>query len=218
MKQHHILNIGYPKCGTTWCYDALEAQPWFNKTREKENNDLLKGISVADYSTSYLQDEITANFSPANMALDQYIIQQLSEIPTVSTSIILRNPYDVYFSLYNFLKDYTLDFNTFTKTIINQDWFHRTGHVIERWQKNFKKERFQIFFYQDLKQDNNQFLFDYCFRMKLPSPVVLDVIDTNVTTYVHNNTELDPDLIAVINTEIDKLQLLIKCDLSEWKK
>jgi hypothetical protein len=218
MKKHHILNIGYPKCGTTWCYAVIAQQPWFNMTREKENKDLLKGVSVNKYSNSYIHNDITANFAPGNVALDQYIIQQLSEIPTVSASIILRNPYDLYFSLYNYMKDYRLDYNAYVRNLVDQSWFHRPEHVIKRWQKCFTQERFQIFFYQDLKENSNQFLLDYCDRMGLPEPTILHVDKINVTKYIHNNTNLDADLVTVINNEIDKLQLLVSRDLSDWKK
>jgi hypothetical protein len=54
--------------------------------------------------------------------------------------------------------------------------------------------------------------------MELPEPTILRVDKINVTKYIHNNIDLDADLVTVINNEIDKLQLLVSCDLSYWKK
>ena len=71
MKSKHILNIGYPKCGTSWCWHVLQQQPWFSAPREKENQDLMKGISVNNYFDSFRDYDITANFTPSNFAVDR---------------------------------------------------------------------------------------------------------------------------------------------------
>ena len=42
MRINHILNIGYPKCGTTWCWTLLTQQTWFTNPGDKENNDLIE--------------------------------------------------------------------------------------------------------------------------------------------------------------------------------
>jgi len=160
MKYQHILNIGYPKCGTSWCWNVLDQQPWFSNPREKENPALQKGITVNDYFQDYRDCNITANFAPGNFAVDRYIIQQLSEHPTVGTSIIIRNPYEIYWSLYNFMPHSFNSYNAYVDNLLAQGWFNQTGLIITRW-RHFFESRFQIFYYEDIKQDSNKFFDDY---------------------------------------------------------
>jgi hypothetical protein len=221
MKTTHIMNIGYPKCGTTWCWGRLTHQNWFDVTREKENPDLLTGMPVENYINEY-NSNITANFHPANFALDRYIIKQLSELPTVRISIILRNSFDLYWSLFNFLSNPSYsdhsDYSNSVNNLIEQSWFHRPSHVIKRWQKYFEPERFQIFYYDEIQKDNTEFFNNYCKQMQLPTPVVLENKIVNKTRYIQKKTMLDPKLINIINQEIDNLQELVDRDLSNWKK
>ena len=215
----HILNIGYPKCGTTWCWKLLRQQTWFNVIKEKENYDLLTGTTVADYEKSYVNSEITANFCPVNIALDRYIIKQLSELPTTKVSIILRNPFDLYWSLRNFHHDpYNLTYNDSVSNIINQSWFHRPAHTINRWQQFFGKERFQIFFYDEIQKNCSIFFKNYCKKMQLPDPVILDSSPVNVTQYTHKIAEINPELVKIINQEIDNLQICVDYDVLKWKQ
>jgi hypothetical protein len=212
----HILNIGYPKCGTTWCWEVLTQQTWFTATREKENNDLITGITVEDYIKSYINNEITANFAVSNFALDRYVIKQLSKIPTIQVSIILRNPFDLYWSLYNFLpNDET--YSDFVDNLVAQSWFRNPLHIIKRWQQFFEKDRFHIFFYDDIQKNNFDFFSNYCKQMQLPAPVILDTHLVNVTRYTRKFTELSPTVITLINQEIDNLQSCVDYNVLQWK-
>jgi hypothetical protein len=152
MKKQHILNIGYPKCGTTWCWDLLASQAWFSQPREKENYDLVYGIkTVKEYVYDYEKFDITGNFCTAMFAADRYIIQQLSEIPTISISLILRNPFDLYWSMYNFTKEYKHStFDQSIKNLIDQGWFNQFSIILQRWLDAFSTERVRLFFYEDL--------------------------------------------------------------------
>lgn len=217
MKSKHILNVGYPKCGTSWCWQVLNQQSWFSAPREKENLDLMKGITVDDYFQSYQDYNITANFTPGNIALDRFIIKQLSEQSTVGVSIMLRNPFEIYWSLYNFLPHTFDSYNGYVDNLITQGWFNQTNLIIKRW-KQFFESRFQIFYYEDIKLDSVKFFNDYCQRMKLPEPVLLDTDSVNVTKYGRRPTEeLNATLVQVINQDIDNLQTVVGQDLTRWK-
>jgi len=219
MRINHILNIGYPKCGTTWCWGLLTQQTWFTNPGDKENNELIERVAVADYTKIYIDSNITANFSPANFALDRYIIKQLSELPTTTASIILRNPFDLYWSLYNFMPNpLNTPYNTFVNNLINQSWFHRPAHIINRWQQFFEKDRFCIFFYDDLQKNSSDFFNNYCKQMRLPTPTILDTSLVNVTEYKNTSKELHPDLVTLINQEIDNLQVYVDYDVLKWKR
>ena len=219
MKNNHILNIGYPKCGTTWCWKLLNQQQWFAKPREKENSELLVGITVAEYIKSYQSYNITANFHPFNFALDQYIIKQLSELPTVNVSIILRNPFELQWSFYNFSSNTTDEsYNSRVINLINQSWFTRTSHIIKRWQKYFDTSRFHIFFYDEIKENNEVFFNKYCRAMNLPEPIIQDSQPINKTQYIYTQDSLDPGVVSIINQEIEKLQACVEYDVLKWKQ
>lgn len=219
MRINHILNIGYPKCGTTWCWTLLTQQTWFTNPGDKENNDLIERVTVADYTKIYIDSNITANFSTANFTLDRYIIKQLSELPTTTASIILRNPFDLYRSLYNFMPNpLNTPYNTFVNNLIKQSWFHRPAHIINRWQQFFEKDRFCIFFYDDLQKNSSDFFNNYCKQMRLPTPTILDTSLVNVTEYKNTSKELHPDLVTLINQEIDNLQVYVDYDVLKWKR
>ena len=179
----------------------------------------MTGVVASDYIKPYTNHDITANFAPNNFALDRFVIKQLSELPTVQLSIILRNPYDLYWSLYHFLPNPDqITYNNFVNNLNNQSWFTRPAHVIKRWQQVFGKDRFCIFFYDDLQKNSSDFFNNYCKQMSLPDPVILDIEPKNVTRYRHTDMELDSNLIVLINQEIDNLQACVDYDVIKWKK
>jgi hypothetical protein len=217
MKSKHILNIGYPKCGTSWCWHVLSRQPWFSAPREKENLDLMKGVGVNQYFEDFKDYDITANFAPSNFALDRFIIKQLSEYDTVLASVMLRNPFEMYWSLYNFAQHTFGSYNDYVNNLIMQGWFNQTASIINRWNCYFGT-RLQIFMYEDIKQHPGKFFIDYCQRMQLPEPVTLDTSLINVTKYGRRpNEELDAKIVQVINQDIEKLQDVVQQDLTRWK-
>jgi len=217
MKSKHILNIGYPKCGTSWCWHVLAQQPWFSAPREKENLDLIKGVCVDKYFDPFKDYNITANFTPNNFALDRFVIKQLSEHTTVGASIMLRSPFEIYWSLYNFAPHTFNSYNDYVDNLITQGWFNQTDQIINRWSYYFKS-RLQIFMYEDIKQDPNNFFVNYCQRMQLPKPVVLDDSLINVTKYGRRpSEELSAKIVKIINQNIDNLQTVVDQDLSRWK-
>jgi hypothetical protein len=219
MKYNHILNIGYPKCGTTWCWKLLTQQSWFSQPREKENKDLIIGSTIKEYITSYQNYDITANFQTNNFALDRYVIKQLSELPTVNVSIILRNPFEIQSSLYNFLPDNrTMDYNTNFINLIDQSWFTKTSHIIKRWQQYFDANRFHIFFYDEIKENGDNFFIKYCHQMGLPLPTIQDSQPVNETRYVYTQNSADKNVVSIINQEIEKLQDCVEYNVLKWKQ
>jgi hypothetical protein len=163
MKTVHLLNIGYPKCGTSWLWDTLVYNSIFSDSGIKENTNLLIGQSINEYQQEYIKFNCSANFSTNLIRAEQYIIKQLSEIPNVKVSIILRNPSELMWSYYNFQNVTHTTFNNFCHEIYNQGWFLNYSLIIDRWQ-TFFKDRFFIFYYEELK-DNTNFLTNYCKTM-----------------------------------------------------
>ena len=224
MKKIHVMNIGYPRSATTWCWQCLLRQEWFNAPREKENNDLAIGTPISDYKNVYADYDITANFFAGMVHIDQYLIKQLSEIPSVQISIILRNNFDQFYSLYNFsLLDPTTDasaytYNQWTKNLIEQGWYHPVAHLIKRWQKYFSPDRFHVFYYDQIQKDGAKFFKDYCQQMQLPTPTNVENQIVNGARYIADGPTLDQNLVKIINQEIENLEILLGQDLSRWKK
>jgi hypothetical protein len=207
MKQSHVINIGYPKCGTTWLWKMLEKNRSIAYHPIKENNCLITGTPVDEYCDQYSHD-VTANFSVMLAFADQYIIEQLSNIPQVKASIILRNHIDLLWSLYTFhqvekFKD--LDFQTYCYQIYDTKMLTRTSLVIQRWKQYFG-DRFNIFWYDDLKKNNLEFYLDYCDKMQLdPGHAELSE-QIKVTNYTKPMPSLDQDLIDLLKSEDKKLE------------
>lgn len=220
MKLTHIINVGYPKAGTTWLWKMLTDQSWFSAPREKENRDLILGVNTVDrYIDDYIKYDITANFDPGLFGIDRFIINQLGQIKTANISIILRNPFELYWSEYNFLNmSSRYSYNDYTRILYQQTWFNRVDLILTRWQDIFSSNRFNIFFYDDLKLNPENFFLDYCKQMNLPAPQIVNAKRVNVTAYTSNIRSLDDDIVSLINLDIDRLQEKIKRDLTHWKQ
>lgn len=228
MKNKHILNVGYPKSGTSWCWSMLEQQSWFSippyipehaLIGSKENYALLLGEAVDDYIKRYNNWDITGNFCPAMMSIDRMVIAQLAEVESIAASIILRNPYEVHWSLYNFLPgEQKLTFDAATAQLIAQGYFDRMHLIVQRWQQIFTKERFKVFYYDDLCADSKKFFANFCLELDLPVPKILDIAPDNVTKYTQLDCKLSNQTIATINKNIDDLEKVVERDLSSWKK
>ena len=205
MNLTHILNIGYPKCGTTWLWDTLVSNKSIANHSEKENYALIEGTSVVNYCKQYTAD-VTGNFCPSNIALDRYVIEQLAHLPQMKASIILREPTQLLWSLYTFLKINDIEFVEWCYRMCDTKWFIDPARIVGRWQHSFG-DRFKIFWYDDLTQNNQQFYINYCRTMGLdPGPAqMLDKI--NVTYYKDKMPELDQDLANLLQLKFKELMV-----------
>jgi hypothetical protein len=218
MQSKHILNIGYPKCATTWLWDQLAAQSWFSPDQEKENYDLIRGVSVNQYTQNYSTSKITGNFCPANHALDRYIINQLSDNKNIVASIIFRNPFDLYWSLYNFLNnDSNITYSNYVRRLVDQQWFNQFYKIIDRWQTYFSHDQFFIFSYDNIVVDQEKFLIYFCNLLELPNIEIFNKNKSNITDYRYSNNLLDDDLIVKINNDIELLGPRVPFSTTHWK-
>jgi hypothetical protein len=219
MKHKHILNIGYPKSATSWLWMQLTDQSWFSCPREKENYDLIQGVPVSEYEKDYLNFNITANFSTINYCLDRYIINQLSQNKNIVVTIILRNPFDYYWSFYNFTKNKSNNnnYSDTLKNLFDQGWFAGFSKIIDRWKQYFGNDRFFIFLYDEICNDPKKFVLNYCDQLKLPEVNKISERKINVTEYTSDNRYLNDLIVEKTNQEIDNIQSRISFDIQHWK-
>ena len=205
MKHQHILNIGYPKCGTTWLWDTLVSNNSIADHIEKENYSLITGTSVAEYCNQYTADT-TANFCTGNIVLDRYVIDQLAQLPQMRASIIIRDPIQLLWSVYSYHKISHTDFVSWCYVMCDSKWFINPAQIIGRWQNSFG-DRFKIFWYDDLKQDNQQFYLDYCQTMNIDPKHARMLSKTNVTRYTNDMPEVDQDIVDLLKSKFTELMV-----------
>ena len=221
MKKLHLLNIGYPKTGTTWIWDQLAKIPEISFPMEKENSRFWQGQQLEDYIACYNKWYITGNFFTYNFSLERYRIKQLSLINTTQVSFILRQPLDLAWSLYFFLNidRSQITFDDHCTEILNQSWFFSADKIITRWQQKFG-DRLHIFYYEDFVKDNHKFFSDYCDEMLGLScnTIELDNSIINSTNYLgKNKPQIGPELTKRFNIHIEELQKVVDKDLSHWR-
>ena len=215
MRQKHILNIGYPKSGTTWVWENLLYLDGFRAPHDKENLALKHGQSIQEYIDSYVDYDITANFDVSMFYADRYIIQQLSTFPQIDVSIIFRNPFEIFWSHYNYLK-IDMPFNEFAGLLVSEGWFTDMSKIVQRWRQYFGEKRVNLFFYEDLVADRLEFFRVYCRTMGLPEPRTLTYMGVNVTKYYQQAQMLDQWIVDQTNQHIIGLQELSGRNLGHW--
>lgn len=221
MKKIHLLNIGYPKAGTTWIWDKLLKIPDMSFPMEKENPRFWKGQTIEDYVLCYNKWDMTANFFPYNFCLERYRIKQLASIDTAQVSFILRHPLDLAWSLYFFLNiDQTqLTFEEHCVELLEQSWFFSADKIITRWKQQFDS-RLHVFYYDDFVKDNHEFFSDFCEKTL---GLKYDKIDSdnsiiNSTNYLgKSKPRIGTALTNRFNVQIEKIQTVVDKDLSHWR-
>jgi len=178
MKKLHLLNIGFPKTGTTWLFRQIEKQSWFDQEDiPKEVNIIEKDQSFNQYVSKYSQYNYSANFNPNLFKLGRNHIGLVNTIKSSLVSIILRNPYEQLVSYYYFSKlgatggnqrpyENNKDLVQWTEDFLQTDALSNYCKIIDRWISSFPNT--QIFLYDDLQENPVKFFERYRTRMDLP--------------------------------------------------
>lgn len=209
----HIINIGYPRCGTTWLWYHLNTQLDLSYLK-KEDSILQNTADIEKYRQYYQQFDLSFNFHPHMYLIDQWLIQQLDSVAT-HASIILRNPYQQlrsYYDLIGFLGDSGEFVDFAINTCIMQ-----YSDIVCRWRKNLTKS-LRIFLFDDIEHNPEIFLQDYLNFCELDL-----VIDKDPKYNVKiNSSDRKTNLVfsnsacQLINAQIKKLQDTIDRDLTTW--
>ena len=89
MIDRHIVNIGYPRSGTSWLWNCSGFAP----RHDKENTLLMDNLNFDQYVKYYSQYRISANFQPNLWHVDTEIIKFVQQHASHIT-LIVRNPFD----------------------------------------------------------------------------------------------------------------------------
>jgi hypothetical protein len=222
VKQKHILNVGFPKCGTSWLWQQLVDHPKVTKVEPKENTLFLDTLDIELYKKYYSEFDITANFQILQWAIDQDLIQKLGTC-TTHASIIFRDPYDFVERWRDWLYLYpSAGVNKMSDSEFI-DWCIQTNTVdykkiVLRWQNNLVNAKFKILLYRDLKNNMDEFLSDY---FKFCELEYVDLPNRHKHVNVHPNATkntlvFNANQINLINQKIYEFEEILKQDLSSW--
>ena len=196
MKKLHLLNIGFPKTGTTWLFRQIEKQSWFDqKNITKEINLIEKDQSFNQYISKYNNYNYTANFNPNLYMLGSSHVKLLHKIRSSSVSITLRNPFEQLVSYYYFSKlsghgspipyENKKDLFQWTDDFLETKSLSNYSKIIDRWMQYFSN--LKIFLYDDLRDNPIAFFEKYSNEMNLP-----ECRDIDPTPIFTGNYTIDP--------------------------
>lgn len=219
MQNKHILNIGYPRSGTTWLWENLCEQSWFDG-REiiKENQQLIKNsCNIDDYCDTYSKFNISGNFYPAMIFFDRYLISSLSKVPNTHVSIILRDPISWMISQLQFTDTQFDNFDKRVASVLDQKIMLHPTILIKRWRNYFRD--INVFFYDDLKQNPGEFFKDYCQKMGLPAVEKCnkEIRNSSRPNTSCNSFDLSIETKQKLNQSISELEVLTNKSLNHWK-
>lgn len=217
MKEKHILNIGLPKCGTTWLWTQLSKHPNVCLDGlEKESPYFLENNNIHEYKKLYSDYAISANFHVANWQVDQHLIKSLDSCST-HISLLVSDPYLFIDRYYNWLKT-TMSCEEFINLCINSKNICYE-EIANRWIRNLSNSKFKILIYDDLVNDPDKFLAEYFNFCNLPAVVIPNannIVNKNLQKKI--SVEFSKNQINIINAEINKFEILTNREFQHWKR
>lgn len=214
MIDRHIVNIGYPRSGTSWLWNCSGFAP----RHDKENTLLMDDLNFDQYVKYYSQYRISANFQPNLWHVDTEIIKFVQQHASHIT-LIVRNPFDFVERYIDFINPDQVPTETLMNYVIYSGSI-KYRDVATRWGSSAKK--FQIFYFDDLEKNPFRFLTEYMAFCQIPV-VKNPNIDYNLKFNANPKKEkikinFTKDQIDFINHEIDLFQSVVDRNLTQWKK
>jgi hypothetical protein len=218
MNQKHIVNIGLPRCGTTWLWHQLCSHPALNYTiYQKENPIFFDQQEFTNYKNSYNDHNVSANFQANLWMLDQALIKFLHQYVT-HISVVLRNPYQFIerffdFISHNFSQEDFVEWAVSTQ-IVNYQKF------LSRWMDTAPSYvACKIFYFDDIEKDPTLFVSNYLEFCGLEVIINNDpkiLINQNVKSQ-KIKINFSKRHISTINDWIDAFSDYADQDLAHWK-
>ena len=213
MIEKHIVNIGFPRTGTTWLWYSAG----FDPDHDKENNILTTDLNFDQYVRYYSQYQISANFNPSLWCVDREIIKFIQQHATHITFIV-RNPFNFIERFFDFIHRGE-DVAVLTESLVFGGFLNYKD-IVDRWTDSNTK--FKILFFEDLEHDPTKFFQEYMDFCQIPI-AKNKIINYNVKVNANLKQEkirlnFTSDQTKFINQEIDRFQTLVDRDLTHWKK
>jgi hypothetical protein len=213
MIEKHIVNIGFPRTGTTWLWRCVG----FDPSHDKENDILTADLDLDQYVNYYSQYQISANFNPNLWCMDREIIKFIQQHATHIT-LIVRNPFDFVERFFDFVHQ-DEEVAVLTEFLVSGG-FVNYKDIVDRW--SYESAKFKVLFFEDLERDPITFFNDYLDFCQI-SIAKNKIIDYNVKVNANPKQEkirlnFTDNQIRVINQEIDRFQTMVDRDLTHWKK
>lgn len=219
MIKKHIVNIGFPRTGSTWLWNCAGFEP----SNNKENDILTTSLDFDKYINYYKQYQVSANFFVSLWMVDREIIKFVQQHAT-HISLVVRNPYNFIERFFDWI-DWTnlIDCGQDQKTTINYlvtSGYIKYRDIVDRWSTT--DANFKVFFFEDL--ENNPYKFFKQYMEFCQEPIAKNKnIDYNRKINANPKTqkiklEFSSDQINLINQEIDRFQQVVDRDLTHWKK
>ena len=218
MKQQHILNIGFPRCATTWLWNILIDHPMINFPWDQKENSLIFDALCNDYENFYNQYDISANFNPNLWMIDQELIKYLGQHAT-HVSIILRNPYNFIERYYDFVGR-SMKPNEFIDFLIGCNYVDYSK-IVNRWVTNISSStKFKIFYFDVIEANPKIFLSKYFEFINLDAIMTNDVDQIYNETIHQSRTSLNftSKQREIINQQIVDFSKTVNTDFSHWIK
>lgn len=151
-----FLIIGFPRCGTTWLFEALKSHPDICVSSIKELNFFNKNYDKGmEYYDSFFHDEkgqICGEASPNYIFAKNTISNIKKHKKTLKFIIILRHPVMRAFSAYRFFSKQYSNL-TFEQAIKDNEEIIKFGQYIDYikpWYEAFKESQFKIFIFEEM--------------------------------------------------------------------
>ena len=213
MKNKHIINIGLPRCATTWLWNNLTSHPALNNPQYDKENPIMLGDAFDSYSSFYSRYPISANFNTNLYIIDTELIKQIGQV-TTHISFLIRNPYEWIERYHDFLShnQSIIDF------VIN---FRRTDYrtICKRWIINVPPDtKFKVLYYDDIMKNSKQFLsdyFDFC-GLDVILKSDFDNIANASTQKTRTKLNFSTNEKKIINNHITEFSEFVGKDLMHW--
>jgi hypothetical protein len=184
-----FIGIGAPRSATTWLTECLKQHPeiGFSKVKEtkffSDERKYQKGINY--YSSFFLNDnQIIGEFSVQYLANPLTAVRIYDHFPQVKLIACLRNPVDMIYSFFWWLKgDGTLNFISFEDLIDNKPEFLEQGlyyQHLRKYYRLFQTDQIQIILYSDIKNNSEQVLNRIYSFLEVHQGFLPDLVDRKI--------------------------------------
>ncbi len=165
----NFILVGFQRTGTTWLYEVLKTHPDVFLPYVKElhffDRNFDKGI---DWYTKYYEDhknqKCIGDITPNYIHDIENASRIYNLIPDTKILIILRNPIDYLYSLYNHMKVINSGISDF-ESFINDKNILRLGLYFEKiraYYQLFETEQIYITYYDEFINDSENYVRNIC--------------------------------------------------------